>query len=54
MWTGPDRTRRGTPLPPETISLAKQPDEDNGGLPLWIPAVGLALAGAGVVMGRRR
>jgi hypothetical protein len=57
VWTqgpDPDAGGHGTPLPPETISLAKQPDEDNGGLPLWIPAVGLALAGAGVVMGRRR
>jgi hypothetical protein len=50
----PDAGGRGTPLPPETISLAEQPDEDSGGLPLWIPAVGLALAGAGVFMGRRR
>jgi hypothetical protein len=57
VWTqgpDPDAGGRGTPLPPETISLAEQPDEDNGGLPLWIPAVGLALAGAGVFMGRRR
>jgi hypothetical protein len=56
VWTqgpDPDAGGRDTPLPPETISLAK-PDEDNGGLPLWIPAVGLALAGAGVFMGRRR
>jgi hypothetical protein len=57
VWTqgpDPDAGGRGTPLPPETISIAEQPDEDNGGLPLWIPAVGLALAGAGVFMGRRR
>jgi hypothetical protein len=38
---------RGTPLPPETVSLAEPPD-DGGGLALWIPALGLALAGAGV------
>ena len=57
VWTqgpDPDAGGGGTPLPPETISLANQPDEDNGGLALWIPAVGLALAGAGVFMGRRR
>jgi hypothetical protein len=62
VWTqGPeaDASGRGTPLPPETISVAEQPDEDNGGLPLWIPAVGVALAGAGVFgvrsgIGRRR
>ena len=57
VWTqgpDPDAGGRGTPLPPETVSLAEPPDEDNGGLPLWIPAVGLALAGAGVFMGRRR
>jgi hypothetical protein len=57
VWTqgpDPDAGGRATPLPPETISLANQPDDDNGGLALWIPAVGLALAGAGVLMGRRR
>jgi hypothetical protein len=37
----------GTPLPPETVSIAAPPD-DSGGLALWIPALGLALAGAGV------
>lgn len=52
VWTeGPDAyaNGRGTPLPPETVSIAEPPDDDNGGLPLWIPAVGLALAGAGVL-----
>jgi hypothetical protein len=38
---------RGTPLPPETVSLAEPPN-DRGGLPLWIPVLGIALAGAGV------
>jgi hypothetical protein len=49
----------GTQLPPETVSVAEPPDDDSGGLPLWIPAVGVALAGAGVFglrsgVGRRR
>jgi len=51
VWTqGPDADAggRGTPLPPETVSIAEPPD-GGGGLPLWIPAVGLALAGAGVL-----
>jgi hypothetical protein len=51
VWTqGPDAdaSGRGTPLPPETVSVAEAPDDDSGGLPLWIPAVGVALAGAGV------
>lgn len=50
LWTqGPeaDARGRGTPLPPETVSFAEPPN-DRGGLPLWIPAVGIALAGAGV------
>jgi hypothetical protein len=42
-----DASGRGTPLPPETVSLA-EPPEDGGGFPLWIPALGIALAGAGV------
>jgi hypothetical protein len=40
---------QGTSLPPETVSIAEPPDGDGGGLPLWIPAVGIALAGAGVL-----
>lgn len=50
VWTqGPeaDASGRGTPLPPEKVSFAEPPN-DRGGLPLWIPAVGIALAGAGV------
>jgi hypothetical protein len=50
VWTeGPeaDPGGRGTPLPPETVSVADPPD-DRGGLPIWIPALGVALAGAGV------
>ena len=62
VWTqgpDPDASGRGTPLPPETVSIAEPPDGDGGGLPLWIPAVGIALAGAGVLgvrsgVGRRR
>lgn len=50
VWSqGPEAepSGRGTPLPPETVSLAEPPNE-SGGLPLWIPALGIALAGAGV------
>lgn len=56
VWTeGPDAdaSGRGTPLPPETVSVA-EPSDDGGGLPLWIPAVGIALAGAGVLGVRSR
>jgi hypothetical protein len=42
-----DASARGTVLPPEVVS-APQPPEDDNGLALWIPALGLALAGAGV------
>jgi hypothetical protein len=42
-----DPSDRGTPLPPETVSLA-EPSHDRGGFPLWIPALGIALAGVGV------
>jgi hypothetical protein len=38
---------RGTPLPAETVSFAKPPRDDDSGFPIWIPALGLALAGAG-------
>jgi hypothetical protein len=41
---------RGTPLPPEVVATP-EPSEDGGGLALWIPALGLALAGAGVGLG---
>jgi hypothetical protein len=50
VWTqGPEAepSGRGTPLPPETVSVAEPPD-DPGGLPIWIPALGVAVAGAGV------
>jgi hypothetical protein len=49
VWIeGPgDAGGNGTPLPPETVSLA-EPSDDRGGFPLWIPALGIALAGAGV------
>jgi hypothetical protein len=56
VWTqGPeaDPSGRGTPLPPETVSIAEPPAE-HGGLPLWIPVVGVALAGAGVFTLRAR
>jgi hypothetical protein len=46
-----DAFGRGTPLPPETVSLAEPPDDGGGGIPIWIPALGLALAGAGVGLG---
>ncbi len=41
-----DASGRGTPLPPETVSLA-EPSDDSGGFPIWIPALGVALVGAG-------
>jgi hypothetical protein len=45
----------GTALPPEVITVperaAPEPPRDDGGLALWIPALGLALAGAGVGLG---
>jgi len=43
----------GTSLPPERFSVAR-PSDDGGGLPLWIPAVGIALAGAGLCTFRAR
>jgi len=48
----PAGSGRTTPLPPEVISFA-EPEPDTG-TPLWIPAVGLALAGVGLVAIRRR
>lgn len=53
VWSqGPeaDPEGRGTPLPPEVVA-AEEPPGDDGGLALWIPALGLALAGAGVGLG---
>ena len=53
VWTqGPEVDASGSadPLPPETVAVAK-PSDDGGGLPLWIPALGLAcrsVAGLGV------
>ena len=54
VWNeGPetDASGRGTPLPPEVVSAAQPAQDDDGGLALWIPALGLALAGAGVGLG---
>jgi hypothetical protein len=54
VWSqGPeaDSAGRGTPLPPEVVAAQEQPRDDDGGLALWIPALGLALAGAGVGLG---
>jgi hypothetical protein len=48
-WSqGPEGDASGSrePLPPETVVLAEEP-RDDGGFPLWIPALGIALAGAG-------
>lgn len=53
VWSrGPedDSDARATPLPPEVVA-APEPSDDNGGLALWIPALGLALAGAGLGLG---
>jgi hypothetical protein len=51
--TGP--AAGGESLPPEVVMPAAR-EGDGGGLPLWIPAAGLALAGAGTltVVRRRR
>jgi hypothetical protein len=43
----------GDSLPPEVVSPATG-GSDGGGLPLWIPAAGLALAGAGTPTLMRR
>jgi hypothetical protein len=48
VWSqGPetDSESRGTPLPPEVVTAPEPPHDD--GIALWIPALGLALAGAG-------
>jgi hypothetical protein len=53
-WTpGPegDASGRRTQLPPETVVLAEPPRDGGGGIPIWVPALGLALAGAGVGLG---
>ena len=53
-WSqGPEGDASGsrTQLPPETISLAEPSHDDEDGFPLWIPALGIALAGAGVGLG---
>jgi hypothetical protein len=44
---------RGDSLPPEVV-LPATGGSDGGGLPLWIPAAGLALAGAGTLTVVRR
>ena len=55
VWTqGPEAEPTspagGSALPPEVVTFA-EPHHDDGGLALWIPALGLALAGAGVGLG---
>jgi hypothetical protein len=55
VWSqGPetDSEGRGTPLPPEVVTGPEPPHDD--GIALWIPALGLALAGAGVYGFRAR
>jgi hypothetical protein len=44
----------GDPLRPEVVMVAGEDDRDGGGFPLWIPAAGLALAGAGTLTVVRR
>jgi MYXO-CTERM domain-containing protein len=48
----PAGSGRASPLPPKVISFT-EPDRD-GGTSLWIPAAGLALAGLGLIVVRRR
>jgi hypothetical protein len=43
----------GDPLPPEVVVLAAD-EGDGGGVPAWIPAAGIALAGAGTFTVVRR
>jgi hypothetical protein len=55
VWSqGPetDSEGPGTPLPPEVVTAPEPPHDD--GIALWIPALGLALAGAGVYGFRAR
>jgi hypothetical protein len=54
VWTqGPDAEPTapagGSALPPEVVSVTEP--EDDHGFPFWIPALGLAIAGAGVGLG---
>jgi MYXO-CTERM domain-containing protein len=49
--TGP--AAGGESLPPEVVVLATE-DTGGGGVPLWIPAAGLALVGAGTITAVRR
>lgn len=46
-----DASGRAEPLPPETVAIREPADDDDDGIPFWIPALGLALAGAGVGLG---
>jgi LPXTG-motif cell wall-anchored protein len=48
----PAGSGRTTPLPPKVIAFA-EPDTGDG-TPFWIPAVGVALAGLGLIAVRRR
>jgi hypothetical protein len=48
----PENPPGGGALPPEVVLPPKE--EDGGGLALWIPAAGLALAGAAALGWRRR
>jgi hypothetical protein len=52
-----DAGGRGAPLPPEVVSAAEPSHSggrDGDGIPLWMPVLGLALAGAGLVGLRAR
>jgi hypothetical protein len=44
----------GGALPPEVVLPPEDGDEDGGGVALWIPLVGLTLAGVGTVTALRR
>jgi MYXO-CTERM domain-containing protein len=44
----------GESLPPEVVVAAADDGGDGGGFPVWIPAAGLALAGAGTLTAVRR
>jgi hypothetical protein len=50
----PAEDGRGGVLPPEVTILAKDRQDGDGGISLWIPVLGLALAGAGVCTFRAR
>jgi hypothetical protein len=50
VWTqgpSPDADAPDGVLPPEVVTFAEPPRDGGGAMPLWIPALGLALAGAG-------